>query len=226
MKLNDISKFTGWKKFFKQNIKELNDILEQIDFEDEENKVLPEFNFVFRAFQYHDIKDIKLVILGQDPYPSGDGKNYYAEGLSFSVNPKITKLPASLKNIFTELKNCYPDFSYKNGSLEKWIKDEKILLINSALTVIEGKPNSHAKLWENLTDKIIAELDKNSNCLFLLLGNNAKNKSKFITYNDRIIYGVHPSPLSAHRGFFGSKIFLLVNQKLKESGMEEINWNL
>jgi len=230
MKLSDISKFKGWKKFFKENLEELNDILSKIEDEKEDNKlkILPPENLIFRAFQYHDVKDIKLVILGQDPYPSGEYNkdkketNYYAEGLSFSVNPKITKLPGSLKNIFTELKNCYPDFSYKNGSLEKWSLDEKILLLNTALTVVEGKPNSHSLLWKNFTDKIISYLNQESNCFFLLMGNNAKEKSHLIEDKNRIIYCVHPSPLSAHRGFLGSQIFLKINDKLTD----KINWNL
>ena len=100
------------------------------------------------------------------------------------------------------------------------------MLLNTALTVKKGKPNSHTKYWKDFTDKVIKELDKNSNCLFLLMGNNAKQKINIIQNKDRIITCVHPSPLSAHRGFLGSKIFIKINQKLKENKIKEINWDL
>lgn len=213
-----------WTKFFLDNKNNIEKTLQTLDYQ--HKNILPPKNQIFRAFTYFDISECKLVILGQDPYPGSDGRIYYAEGLSFSVNPNITKLPASLKNIFKELKNCYPDFTYQNGSLERWSKDEKIMLLNSSLTVLEGKPNSHANRWKDITDKVIQELDDKSNCIFLLMGNNAIDKSKLIKNKDRIITCVHPSPLSAHRGFFGSNIFKKVNEKLKEFGEKEINWNI
>jgi len=213
-----------WTKFFLDNKNNIEKTLQTLDYQ--HKNILPPKNQIFRAFTYFDISECKLVILGQDPYPGSDGRIYYAEGLSFSVNPNITKLPASLKNIFKELKTSYPDFTYQNGSLERWSKDEKIMLLNSSLTVLEGKPNSHANRWKDITDKVIQELDDKSNCIFLLMGNNAIDKSKLIKNKDRIITCVHPSPLSAHRGFFGSNVFKKVNEKLKEFGEKEINWNI
>lgn len=216
----------SWKKFFIKHKKELKNIINSIDLK---KNVLPEKTLIFRTFEYFDIKDTKLVILGQDPYPGfsmEDGiKKYYAEGLSFSVNQDIKKLPGSLKNIFKELSNNYNDFTFKHGSLIKWIENEKIILLNTALTVEEGKPNSHTKLWTEFTDNVIIELNNKSKCLFLLMGSNAIKKSSLIN-NDRIISCIHPSPLSAHRGFFGSEIFKKINKKLLENNLEEINWNL
>lgn len=216
---------SDWKKFFIKHQDEINNILEKV-YEKNVN-VLPETELIFRAFSYTSLKKCKLVILGMDPYPGKDNKgNYYAEGLAFSVNPNIKKLPGSLKNIFKELYDNYTDFSYDNGSLINWAKYENILLLNTSLTVEEGKPNSHTKYWKDLTDKIILELDNNSECIFLLMGNNAKEKTKIIKNKDRIISCVHPSPLSAYNGFFGSKIFIEINNKLEKLHKTPINWNL
>lgn len=213
-----------WREFFLKHKKNIEKTLQTLDYQNK--TILPPKNQIFRAFEYFDLSDTKLLILGQDPYPGHDGNFYYAEGLSFSVNPLVKKLPGSLKNIFKELKNCYSDFSYVNGSLINWMEKENIMLLNSSLTVEAGKPNSHASKWKDITDKVIQELDENSECLFLLMGGNAIDKSKLIKNKNRIITCVHPSPLSAHRGFFGSKVFLKVNQKLKELHKKEINWNL
>jgi len=215
-----------WYSFFLKNTKNLEKIIKEIDFK--EKHILPEKDKIFRAFEYFSPNDCRLVILGQDPYPGCEKKTsvYYAEGLSFSVNPDVKVLPGSLRNIFKELKNNYPDFKYKNGSLLKWVQNEKIMLLNSSLTVEEGKPNIHSKLWEDFTNKVIQELDKNSNCLFLLMGSNSKKKSNLITNKNRIVTCIHPSPLSAHRGFFASKIFLKINEKLEDMELPKINWNL
>lgn len=216
----------GWFKFFSDNKVLLKTIMEQI----EDDDYLPLQKDIFRTFKYFNLKKCKLCILGQDPYPGFSKENnetkYYAEGLAFSINPEIKKLPGSLKNIFKELKDNYPDFGYHNGSLINWVKNEKIMLLNTALTVKKGKPNSHSKYWLEFTDNVIKELDKKSNCLFLLMGNNAKNKIKIIQNKDRIITCVHPSPLSANRGFFGSKIFTKINDKLNQLNIKPINWNL
>jgi len=148
-----------------------------------------------------------------------------AHGLSFSVMKSHKKIPPSLKNIYKEIQNEYPDKNYifEHGNLERWFNEEKIFLLNSALTVIEGNPGSLIKKWSKITDEIIEFISENNkNCLFLLLGNYAKEKAKFISDKDRIIYGVHPSPLSANRGFFGSNIFKKLDEKLNYN----INWNI
>lgn len=214
----------SWESFFDENKELLQKIIKSINFKN--NNILPDKKYIFRTFKFFPLQECKLVILGQDPYPGytlqDNQKIFYAEGLSFSCNPNIKKLPASLKNIFKELQNNYPNFKYKNGSLLNWAKNEKIMLLNSSLTVIEGKPNSHSKKWEEFTNKVIQKLDEESNCLFLLMGNNAKKKMSYIKNKDRIITCVHPSPLSAYNGFFKSNIFIEINNKLEK----KINWDL
>ena len=181
------------------------------------NIVFPPKKDVFRVFEM-DVKKIRLVLLGQDPYHN-DGQ---AHGLSFSV-PNDIKIPPSLVNIFKELNLEFPDRKYKftSGNLEKWFYNEKIFLLNASLTVEKNKPNSHYKFWQDFTDDVIRYIDiHNKKCVFLLLGNFAKNKKKFITNEKMIVMGIHPSPLSAHNGFFNSNIFSKVENILKET----INW--
>ena len=172
--------------------------------------VYPPKNCIFRAFKMP-IDHIKIVLLGQDPY-HGPGQ---AHGLSFSV-PAGIPIPPSLRNIYKELQNEFPerDYKFSIGDLSKWA-ERGIFLLNTALTVEEGRPNSHATIWTEFTDDVIKFIvDNNKDCIFLLLGNYAKTKDKVIKDKKRIVYGVHPSPLSAHRGFFGSGIFKEVENKL------------
>ena len=194
--------------------------------------ILPKNDLILQTFKFFDLHETKLVFLGQDPYINIElVKNIptpQAMGLSFSV-PVGIKIPPSLKNIFKEIKNCYPNFKVPiHGDLTRWVKDEKILLLNSALTVEKGVSNSHQHMWENLTDEVIKYISINhSNVIFLLLGNYAKSKKKFIDLNKHeIISQVHPSPLSAHRGFFNSNIFKNINIKLESSGKKKINWEI
>ena len=185
--------------------------------------IYPPKEKVFKVFEM-DMKDIKVLLLGQDPYHNPGQAN----GLSFSVE-KGVKVPPSLKNIFKELENEFPERNYKftsnNGNLERWFYEEKIFLLNASLTVIENKPASQMHLWENFTNDVIKYIsDNNDKCVFLLLGNYAKSKEKFITSteNKNIITGVHPSPLSANKGFFNSQIFMKVEEKLGQP----INWSI
>jgi len=185
-------------------------------YENTQVNVYPPKEHVFRVFEM-DVKDIKIVLLGQDPYH----KKGQAHGLSFSV-PTGEKIPPSLKNIFKELKLEFPERKYEFtiGNLEKWFYREKIFLLNSSLTVIEGQPGSHMNIWEKFTDDIIKFIsDNNQDCLFLLLGNFAKTKSKFVNKKENIITCVHPSPLA--RGFVGSNIFKQVESVLKY----KIDWS-
>ena len=173
----------------------------------------------FRVFEM-DVLDIKVVLLGQDPYHGPD----QAHGFAFSVNKGI-RIPPSLLNIFKELKLEYPErnYDFEHGNLEKWFSREKIFLLNASLSVIEGKPGSLMKQWSPFTDDVIKFIqESNKNCIFLLLGNFAKDKDKFIENKERIIYGVHPSPLSANRGFFGSNIF----KKVDGISGTPINWSI
>lgn len=184
---------------------------------DEYGIVYPDKVNIFRVFEMP-VNEIKLVFLGQDPYHN-PGE---AHGLSFSV-PEDVKIPPSLKNIFKELNNEFPERNYKfiSGNLEKWFYNEKIFLLNTALTVIKNKPNSHSNMWNEFTDDVIKFISENNeNCVYLLLGNNAKTKAKFIKNKNKIISGVHPSPLSAHNGFFNSGIFKKVENTLGHN----INW--
>lgn len=219
----------GWKTFFDNNMKELEDIITSVK---KSNKdIFPNEHFIFRTLFYFPPEETKLVILGQDPYIGYemiDGvKIPQACGLSFSVPKKHKLIPPSLKNIFKEIKNCYPDYSIPiNGSLIRWVKKEKILLLNSSLTVKEGESNSHQQLWQSFTDKLIQYIDmKSEHCVFLLMGNHAINKGKLINSDKHKIFTtVHPSPLSASRGFFGSMIFKKINDYLESKKINLINW--
>lgn len=220
-----------WKKMWNQ-VFERHNVLEKVERKYSKYEVYPLKHNLLETFKYFDLDETKLVFLGQDPYINSfeiNGLNIpQAMGLSFSV-PNGIKPPPSLKNIFKELKNEYPDFKIpKSGDLSRWVKEEKILLLNTALTVKKGESNSHQKIWSKVTDDVIKYISDNcKNVIFLLLGNNAKNKQKLIDDDKHIIIsGVHPSPLSASRGFFNSNIFLKVNDNLKSINKKEINWEL
>lgn len=179
-------------------------------------EVYPPKELVFKIFQM-DVKDIRIVFLGQDPY---HGPNQ-AHGLSFSV-PDGEKIPPSLKNIFKELNLEFPERNYKftSGNLEQWFIIEKIFLLNSSLTVQRGKAGSHMKIWEKFTDEVIKFIsEQNDKCVFLLLGNYAKSKQKFIKNTSNIVTEVHPSPLA--RGFIGSNVFKRVETVLGK----QVSWS-
>ena len=227
----------GWLSFFEENKQELIRILDEVSVVND--TVYPREEDLFRALYYHSPKDIKVVILGQDCYISEENGIPQAMGLSFSVPQCHKKIPPSLKNIFKEIKNCYTDFVMpEHGSLERWATDEKILLLNSALTVIKGKSNSHAKLWNSFTDKLIRWFQNVNKiecdgCVFVLMGNFAQKKKNLIDGIDgidvidekhKIFEVVHPSPLSAHNGFFGSNIFKNINDHLVMKGKKPIKW--
>lgn len=183
--------------------------------------IFPPKDYIFNALKLTSYKDVKVVIVGQDPY---HGINE-AHGLSFSVQ-KGVKVPPSLKNIYKEL---YDDLGVKpcdNGDLTRWAK-QGVLLLNSVLTVEKDKPASHKNLgWERLTDYIIKLLDnKEDPVVFILWGNFAKSKSSLITNPKHlVITSPHPSPFSARYGFFGSKPFSKTNDFLKKNHLEPINW--
>ena len=182
--------------------------------------IFPPYENIFDALRFTDYDDVKVVILGQDPY-HGLGE---AHGLSFSVKENV-KMPPSLQNIFKEL---YSDLGIKRtkSDLTDWAK-EGVLLLNSIMTVVKDTPLSHKnKGWEIFTDNIISKLNEREEpVIFLLWGNFARSKKELITNSrHKIIESVHPSPLSASRGFFGSKPFSKINNYLKETGKEEIKW--
>lgn len=185
--------------------------------------VYPKMSEIFNAFTKTSYDDVKVVIIGQDPY---HGENE-AEGLSFSVKIGIQK-PPSLVNIFTELKSDLGIDPPNHGSLVSWAK-EGVLLLNATLTVIKDCPRSHAnKGWEIFTDEVIKLINKkNTPVVFILWGSDARSKKNLITNpNHFIIESAHPSPLSAYRGFFGSKPFSKTNDFLVKNGIKPVNWKI
>ena len=183
--------------------------------------IYPPMHDIFNAFKYTSYSDVKVVILGQDPY-HGEGQ---AHGLCFSVLKGVTP-PPSLVNIYKELNNDTGFEIPNHGELTKWAK-EGILLLNTTLTVREASPTSHkGKGWENFTDRIIFELNKKATpVVFLLWGANAQKKAEAITNpNHYKLMTVHPSPLSASRGFMGCRHFSKTNEILKQNGLKEIAW--
>lgn len=204
------------KEYFKELINYINNEYKQ-------KTIYPKKTEVFNAFKYTDYNNVKVVILGQDPY---HGPNQ-AEGLSFSVSNEVLK-PPSLKNIFKELESDLGIPFPEHNSLKPWAK-EGVLLLNAVLTVEEHKPASHAnKGWETFTDEIIKILNKKEEpVVFILWGNYAREKKTYITNPIHyIIESPHPSPFSARNGFFGSKPFSKTNEFLKSKGLKEINWNV
>ena len=183
-------------------------------------KCFPPKNQIFRAIELTPFEEVKVVIIGQDPYHNDNQAN----GLCFSVSDKVTA-PPSLKNIFKELED---DLGIKKTSneLEIWAK-QGVLLLNATLTVRAHEANSHKDLgWEQFTDFIIKEIsDKKENVVFVLWGAFAQKKAGLIDASKHfIIQSAHPSPFSVHKGFFGSRPFSKINQFLEEKGKEPINW--
>jgi|TARA_Y100000813_G_C24111032_1_gene327784 uracil-DNA glycosylase len=219
-----------WDPLFEENNGMLISIFNNIYFNND-NIIFPKVKNIFRIFKYMTPTEIKVLILGQDPYigsESVDGEKIpQAEGLSFSVPKTHRKIPPSLKNMYKEIKNSYPECEFENGNLKRWVKNEFIFLLNSSLTVVEGMSNSHQKHWTQFTDRVIEYIsDKNEGMVFLLMGANAISKKKLIdSEKHHIITCVHPSPLSANRGFFDSKVFEKTDNKLKELNKDPIKWS-
>ena len=193
---------------------------EKVKEEYQTTKCFPPKNLIFRAIELTPFEEVKVVIIGQDPYHNDNQAN----GLCFSVSDKVTA-PPSLKNIFKELED---DLGIKKTSneLEMWAK-QGVLLLNATLTVRAHEANSHKDLgWEQFTDFIIKEIsDKKENVVFVLWGAFAQKKAGLIDASRHfIIQSAHPSPFSVHKGFFGSRPFSKINQFLEEKGKEPINW--
>lgn len=211
-KLSIIWKSEGFKKFW-------NTIMHEYA----TKEIYPPKEYIFNALKLTPYENVKVVIVGQDPY---HGENE-AHGLSFSVQKGIA-LPPSLKNIYKEIYNDLNITEPNCGDLSKWAK-EGVLLLNSSLTVVKDTPNSHQKIgWSNLTDYIIKLINKKEEpVVFILWGNFARSKKIYITNPKHlVIESPHPSPFSARYGFFGSHPFSRTNQFLKENGQKEIDWQL
>jgi len=184
--------------------------------------IYPPQKDVFNAFRYTKLADVKVVILGQDPY---HGPNQ-AHGLSFSVLPGVPA-PPSLVNMYKELATDIPGFERpSHGCLQSWA-EQGVLLLNTVLTVERGQAHSHAKLgWETFTDRVIAALNDNrEGVVFLLWGSHAQKKGNIIdSKRHHVLKAPHPSPLSAHRGFLGCRHFSQANQLLEQQGLKPIDW--
>jgi uracil-DNA glycosylase len=215
---------TSWKKYLSEEtekpyFKELKKFL--VEEVKQGKTIYPKPQNIFNALKKTTFDNVKVVILGQDPY-HGEGQ---AHGLSFSV-PEKTPFPPSLQNIFKEIVNEYGGEIPKSGNLKNWAS-QGVLLLNATLTVEKGKAGSHKnKGWEEFTDQIIKTISKEKeSIIFLLWGSHAQKKSIYIDiYKHIILKAPHPSPLSAYRGFFGCNHFIEVNNILKKQGKTEINW--
>lgn len=198
-------------------------LLSFIDSERKLKKVYPSPENVFSCFNFTSFYDVRVVIVGQDPYCNAG----QATGLAFSV-PTGVGLPISLLNIYRELYNDLGIYPSKNGDLINWSK-QGILMLNCVLTVEDGKPGSHFNFgWEFFTNFVIKLLsDSNRSILFVLLGKIALDKADFIDFdNNLVIFAAHPSPMSAYKGFFGSRLFSKINFNLKILMRKEINWKV
>ena len=214
----------GWRSTLEpcqEKLLELSTLLAKKEF-------LPSKEHIWRALELTSLESIKVVILGQDPYP-GAGN---AHGLAFSVLPDVKKIPASLQNIYKELVSDVGFTKPSHGNLESWAH-QGVFLLNTVLTVEEGAPQSHSKIgWEEITDQIIRSIAaKSEKIIFVLWGKSAQAKKKLLQlYLDknghRVLESAHPSPLSAHRGFFNSKPFSTINGVLGEMGKGVINWQI
>ena len=215
---------SGWQSTLEpcqEKLLELSTLLSKKEF-------LPSKEHIWRALELTPLESIKVVILGQDPYP-GAGN---AHGLAFSVLPDVKKIPASLQNIYKELVSDVGFTKPSHGNLESWAH-QGVFLLNTVLTVEEGAPQSHSKIgWEEVTDQIIRTIAaKSEKTIFVLWGKSAQVKKKLLQlYLDKnshcVIESAHPSPLSAHKGFFNTKPFSAINRLLVEMGKSAINWQI
>lgn len=214
----------SWKPLFDAQNNRLRKIMKQLNhYHKKEGKIIyPPPESVFRVFTM-DLYQIKLVLLGQDPYIQEN----QAMGLSFSV-PSNERIPPSLQNIFKEISSNYPKhYTFQHGNLTSWFTREHIFLLNASLTVEAGKSGSHMTLWQKFTDNVMRYIaDNNPDALFLLFGNFAKSKMNILPPSaiHNTVTCVHPSPLSAHNGFFGSEVFKKINNIYTNRALSPICW--
>ena len=214
----------GWQVLQSERKQPYFQLLEKfIEDERATQTIFPPQDEVFSALELTPLNEVRVLVLGQDPY-HGVGQGH---GLAFSVRPKVTK-PPSLLNIFKELRNEYSYPMPNNGSLIPWA-EQGVLLINAVLTVRQGQANSHkSKGWEKFTDAVIKTVNaKDERVVFVLWGAYAGKKEALIdTTKHTVLKSVHPSPLSAQNGFFGSAPFSKVSEALREAGRGEIDWQI
>ena len=221
--MSDIRLHQSWKEVLSDQFEMpyFQSLISFIKDEYTRSTVYPPGNLIFSALDHTPFEEVKVVILGQDPY-HGSGQ---ANGLCFSVNDGIA-IPPSLKNIFAEIRDDLGVHSPSSGNLERWA-DQGVLLLNATLTVRAHEAGSHQKRgWEQFTDAVIrAVSEKKENVVFLLWGSYAQKKGAFIdTYKHLVLKAPHPSPLSSYRGFFGCKHFSQANTYLADRGKNEIVW--
>ena len=205
------------KAYFIQLINEIHQL-----YLEKKEVVFPNERQIFRAFDLCPFNEVNVVILGQDPYPTRG----HAHGLCFSVEPNVRPFPKSLTNIFKEIQNDLGKPIPSDGNLERWAK-QGILLLNTVLTVEQGKPDSHKGFgWEKFTDAVIQKINsERTGVVFILWGSKALAKEEMIDKTKNLVLkSVHPSPLSAHRGFFGCKHFSKTNEFLRKMEKPEIDW--
>ena len=222
----DVKIEQGWKEqltgeFEKPYFEQLTAFVRE-EYQEYQGSVFPKAGQIFRAFDACPFDKVKVVMLGQDPYPTRG----HAHGLCFSVESNVRPLPKSLKNIYTEIESDLNIQCPEDGDLNRWA-EQGVLMLNAVLTVREGQPGSHAnKGWELFTDAVIRILaEKRSGLVYMLWGSYAQKKAHVVdTENNLIIRSPHPSPLSAYRGFFGSKPFSQANAYMESTGQTIINW--
>ena len=222
----DVSIESSWKnvlskEFDKDYFGKLVDFV-KTEYQNHPGRIFPKGKEIFRAFEACPFEQVKVVILGQDPYPTRG----HAHGLCFSCEPDVRPLPKSLNNIYKELEQDLGIAPSQSGDLNHWA-EQGVLLLNATLTVREGQPESHAgKGWELFTDAVINALNEhNSNVVYMLWGSKAQRKAENVNSGRNLILKApHPSPLSAHRGFFGCGHFSKCNEYLKAYNLEPIRW--
>jgi len=219
----DVKIAHSWKKRLENEFQSqyFNELIEFVRQEYSNHIVYPPGKEIFRAFDFCEFDDVRVVIIGQDPY-HGAGQ---ANGLCFSVRPGVA-IPRSLVNIFKEIQSDLGKPFPPNGDLERWAK-QGVLLLNATLTVRAASPGSHQnKGWENFTDSVIKIISsEKTNVVFLLWGSYAQKKAVLIdATRHHILQSPHPSPFSADRGFFGNKHFSQANAYLKSKGLAEVEW--
>lgn len=226
--VNDIP--DSWEELFLETRNELLYISSRLKEISEKKTIYPYPVDIFNALRHTKLNEVNVVIVGQDPYHTKSKISGLpiAHGLSFSVR-ETEKIPPSLVNIFTEIRNSYPDFVIpKHGNLTKWA-DQGVLMLNSCLTVEEGTPAAHCgktkKLWDPFISKLFKYIEAaNPKCIYVLWGKDAQSIKKYLDEKSTFLEEVHPSPLSAYRGFLGCGHFLKINKKLKKLGKPQINW--
>lgn len=221
--MTDVKIADSWKKKLKSEFQStyFENLIEFVKEEYRYGPVYPPGREIFRAFDCCEFDNVRVVIIGQDPY-HGEGQ---ANGLCFSVRPQV-HMPPSLVNIFKEIKSDLGKPIPANGDLERWA-NQGVLLLNATLTVRASSPGSHQnKGWETFTDAVIKVIsDSKEHVVFLLWGAYAQKKGAIIDSTKHLVLqSAHPSPFSADRGFFGNKHFSKANAYLKNNGLKEIDW--